>query len=241
MGPICYMDTGLDGEIRVLIGPDETLVDDEPVAPENPRQFPFLIEQLEPSECGPYTLDTCIIQHEEAGWSWWDDMVAEIRRTGGETAVEACAHMRAWRGLAFPFDLPSSMIGDQFSEPVAHTITSILPSPWYEFKWLRRFMNKVRPQKGTAFKAQMDAMLHLRTGGSNVFRISSGTRILAELEAACDLWQLPKEEGEAASLAQKMNYEDPSSPQEVAHCYALMCRSFFRYAVPRKYIVWFIK
>jgi hypothetical protein len=168
-------------------------------------------------------------------------MVAEMRKTGGQAAAEACGHMRAWRGLAFPFGLPSSMIGDPFSAPVANTITSILPSPWYQFKWFKRLFYKLKPQKDTAIKAQMDAMLHLRTGGSNAFRISSGTRILAELEVACDLWQLPKDEAEAASLAQKMNYEDPVGPQEIAHCYALMCRSFFRYAVPRKYIVWFIK
>ena len=83
-------------------------------------------------------------------------------------------------------------------------------------------------------------MVKDRTGGSNQFRVGSGTRILAELEAVCGAWGLPNDEAQARVLAMQ-KYEELVEDGPVHQCYALICRSFFRVAIEHRLIVWFTK
>lgn len=236
MAPIRDAGSGGEEEIENLIRRLGGEINDT-VVPTG-EGFPFIDDAYE-SETGQ---EVVAVVHEEVGWSWWDTTVAQIASECGPQSVAAMSHMKAWIGAALPFDVPNQAIGDG-SPAVTGAPIRIEPRQPGPFGFLKKLF-KPAPKPVTLpaeHQAMIDQMVNERTGGSGDFRIGSGPRILAELEAACRHWNLPEDEAAGRARAEELYEEAAESDDPVPHCYALICRSFFRHAVPRGYIVWFIK
>jgi hypothetical protein len=145
--------------------------------------------------------------------------------------------MKAWLGTALPFDVPNQSIGDGSPATRYSEQTTSRPTPLKAF-FQRLFGTPPPPEPPHEL---IDRMVSDRTGGSGDFRVGSGPRILAELEAACRRWGLPEDETLSSQRGEELYEEAAENDEQIARCYALMCRSFFRHAIANSYIVWFIK
>lgn len=235
MAPIRDAGSGCEAEIEALIRQVGGKFNDT-ITPCG-LGFPFLDDAYESEDGGK---DTAVILHEEVAWSWWDTMVKEVETDLGPAAVEVMSHMKAWCSAALPFDIPNQTIGDGSSAVGTHTAEHTGPPT----NPLKTFLDKLLGKKHSPppeVQNSINEMVDQYSGGTADCRLGSGPKILAELEAACNYWGLPDDEDEARQCAEDLYETCIEKDDTVPACYALMCRSFFRYAVPRGYIVWFVK
>ena len=186
--------------------------------------FPFEPEkyQIDEEDEGSEYVD--VVRHVEVGWSWWGMTVNEMTKVLGIKNVKASSFVQPLWGAAVPFEIKNQ-----------HLIKQHTPSPLGKF-----FLFIFTPKDPSG----MDIMLMTKNGKSESvrnLRISSASKILCELESACRAWNLPNDETEARTLAEEMYEAMPETDETISRCYALIVRSFLRYAVEQKLIVWFIK
>ncbi len=188
--------------------------------PTDPRvlSFPFVLTTLE---------DEPIFVHEEVGWPWWQILLDQMTLTLGPKNVPSSSYMQALFGLAVPFDIKNR-----------HLI-EFEPKRW---KWHQRIIMKLIAKSGKV-KLTDEIMFSTAKDTTAVrnLRIGSIPKILAEVEHACKSWGLPENEQEGRKMAEEMYEAMPEDDVPISRCYALMVRSFLRYAVEHKHIVWFIK
>ena len=187
--------------------------------------FPFQTEtfELDCDDLDPVT-NLC---HVEVGWSWWDRTVYSMGNSLGSQNTTASGHMHAFWGVAVPFDAENTLLG----KPIAR----------------KNLSQSVIGKMMALFKAKDEMGEHIaslieeRSGGMKNLRIGSIPRILRELDQACSAWGLPNNEDEARVLAEELYEAEPMDDDAIARCYALIVRSFLRYAQANNHMVWFIK
>jgi hypothetical protein len=189
------------------------------------NNFPFELDEL---PLDPYDADSAIadvVRHVEVGWPWWAIVVKEMEKTLGAQNVKATGFLQPWADAAIPGDFKNQHL-IQFEAPNRKAGIAI--------KLLSFF---------TRTKATDDVMVMMDGSGTVVKNphLASANRILAELENACEKWGLPSDELIARKLAEQMYEAEPESDADISRCYALIVRSFLRYAIPNNHIVWFIK
>lgn len=222
----------LEQEIRQLIagrGELNETIDTQAL----PSEFPFECYEGDDEE-GP------AIYHVEVGWSWWDCLAEAMEETLGTEGSKTCRFMKAWRGFALPFDLEPTILADRPHEvdpPI--TVTTSPPT-----SLLGKIANIFKPKSAGLPAGTQDligSLIDERSGGSNGCRIASATRILAEIEAVCRAWGFPEDEAEGRAKAFELYEEMPEDAEPVARCYALISRTFFRFAVKHHHAVCFAK
>ena len=165
--------------------------------------------------------------HVEVGWSWWDRTVHIMSKSLGSHNSTASGHMRAFWGVAVPFEAENTLLG----RPVARM------NPSRSVVGKIRAMFKPKDEMGE----HIATLIEERSGGMKNLRIGSIPRILRELDQACSAWGLPDSEEEARVLAEELYEAEPMDDEAIARCYSLIVRSFLRYAQENSHLVWFIK
>ena len=187
--------------------------------------FPFELDEYPLDQEDDDSAIADVVRHVEVGWSWWEIVVKEMEKSLGAQNVKATGFLRAWADAAIPGEFENQHL-IQFKAPNRKAGIAI--------KLLSFF---------TRTTATDDVMIMMDGSGTVVQNphLASANRIHAELENVCEKWELPSDEITARKLAEQMYEADPESETDIARCYALIVRSFLRYAIAHNHIVWFIK
>jgi hypothetical protein len=188
--------------------------------------FPFEPNRFQNNGAGETSEFVEIIRHHEVGLNWWSIVVKEMEKVMGTKGVKTCQFVRPTIDAAVPADIENQHLIQHKARNVRAGII---------IKLLSLF---------TKTSATGDVMIMMDGDNSKVVHNShlvSAARLLIELEAACVAWRLPTGESEARSMAKELYESKPNDNTNIAHCYALIVRSFLRYAVANNHIVWFIK
>ena len=195
--------------------------------------FPLMIDLAGEVEDVPHgeTIeieDRIIFCLQEVGSNWWEITTQAMERTLGPNGSKHASFIKPWFGVVVPFEVQNRhLINTDY-----HGGTLIQKA----LVWiLMRFAPKDPKNR--------DIMIYRhdkKTMRKNL-RIGSIPRILKELDAACLAWGLPSDETGARTLTRELYESNPEDDGTIARCYALMVRSFLRFAMANNHLVWFIK
>lgn len=160
----------------------------------------------------------------EMAWSSWSEVQKLLVSTLGADKVPTARHIHAWNGVAVPGDIENSYLGE--------------PIPREKPKPKLGFLQKLGLAKPVAdpVQAQVDQMVQAYGGPTDTLTIVSGTRLVAEMEAAIDRL------GIAGRDYVKIynEAEDPYTP-ELASVLLQIYHRIHKDALAHRHLVWWIK
>lgn len=189
----------------------------------DPQHFSSVIfEEIADSE-ETYEVET--YTHWELHWSSWIEVQLHLLEILGEPNVRTAVDIHAWYGVAVPGDLENTMVG----EPVRYQWPAPKPS----------FLEKIglkKPGMQSRIQSQVDKMRESYGGPYENLMVVSGTRLLAELDAAIEKKGYDPANLEALSEA----YLEDDGSGAAEFC-LLTFREFLHTAMTHQHLAWFIK
>lgn len=186
-----------------------------------PQSFPFVID-----EYGDEDSPIPVVLHEEVGGKWWDIVSAQMALTLGPKKVRISTFLRPIHGVAVPFPVENRHLRN---------------ADFSGGNFAQRLLMKAIMLSAKKDPSGRDVLITRDGKTIRNLRIASAPGLLAELDAACKAWALPDDERSARKLAKEMYEAEPEDDVAISRCYALMVRSFLRFAIENQCLVWFIK